>query len=408
MDRWPVAYCNDRIDEKAAMLSKPEFLANQSQREGSFNAPFIEVRNLYAAYGDNVVVRNLSLSVGAGEHLSLLGPSGCGKSTLLRCIAGLEEPISGEIVIDGKTVFSSERKVNIPPQKRSLAMVFQSYAIWPHMTVCENVAYGLRVKGIGREEARQAAKRTLAMVGMESFIDRPATDLSGGQQQRVAFARSLAPSPKAILLDEPLSNLDARLRANMRNELKDLQTKLRLCTVYVTHDQEEAMAMSDRIIVMRSGEIEQQGTPLEIYRRPRTRFVADFIGASNIAEGRLMTVEGSNATVEVGDILVQCRVADASSAPQVGVECEVAIRRIFPRLSAQETPGLVNQWPATVVARTFLGDSVEYVVSYPGGQFHIQSTPLTDLAKGDRVFVHVPPEYAVLIGASNGPAEINK
>ena len=168
------------------------------------------------------------------------------------------------------------------------------------------------------------------------------------------------------------------------------------------------MAMSDRIIVMRSGEIEQQGTPLEIYRRPRTRFVADFIGASNIAEGRLMTVEGSNATVKVGDILVQCRVADASSAPQVGVECEVAIRRIFPRLSAQETPGLVNQWPATVVARTFLGDSVEYVVSYPGGQFHIQSTPLTDLAKGDRVFVHVPPEYAVLIGAGNGSAEIDK
>ncbi len=169
------------------MLSKPEFLADQRQGAGNSNAPFIEVRNLYAAYGENIVVRNLSLSVGAGEHLSLLGPSGCGKSTLLRCIAGLEEPISGEIIIDSRTVFSSERKLNVPAQKRSLAMVFQSYAIWPHMTVCENVAYGLRVKGVGREEARQAAKRALAMVGMESFIDRPATDLSGGQQQRVAL-----------------------------------------------------------------------------------------------------------------------------------------------------------------------------------------------------------------------------
>ena len=390
------------------MLSKPEFLADQRHGAGNSDAPFIEVRNLYAAYGENIVVRNLSLSVGAGEHLSLLGPSGCGKSTLLRCIAGLEEPISGEIIIDSRTVFSSERKLNVPAQKRSLAMVFQSYAIWPHMTVCENVAYGLRVKGAGREEARQAAKRALAMVGMESFIDRPATDLSGGQQQRVAFARSLAPSPKAILLDEPLSNLDARLRSNMRNELKDLQAKLRLCTVYVTHDQEEAMAMSDRIIVMRSGEIEQQGTPSDIYRRPRTRFVADFIGAANIAEGKLKAVDGQNATVEVKDILFKCRVPDTGSVPQVGAECELAIRRIFPRLASEEIPGLVNQWPATVVARTFLGDTVEYVVNYPGGQFHVQSTPLTDLDKGDRVFVHVPPENAVLIGTSGGSAEMRR
>jgi len=383
------------------MLSRPEFRTGRGKRADGSGAPFIEVRNLYAAYGETVVVRNLSLSVGAGEHLSLLGPSGCGKSTLLRCIAGLEEPISGEIIIDSKTVFSSERKLNIPPQKRSLAMVFQSYAIWPHMTVCENVAYGLRVKGVSREDARQAAKRALAMVGMETFIDRPATDLSGGQQQRVAFARSLAPSPKAILLDEPLSNLDARLRANMRNELKDLQAKLKLCTIYVTHDQEEAMAMSDRIIVMRSGEIEQQGTPSDIYKRPRTRFVADFIGAANIAAGKLKSLDEANATVEVNDIIVKCRVADAAAVPQFGADCEIAIRRIFPRLTAHETPGLVNQWPATVVAKTFLGDTVEYVVSYPGGQFHVQSTPLTDLAKGDRVFVHVPPENAVLIGNSD-------
>jgi ABC-type Fe3+/spermidine/putrescine transport system ATPase subunit len=166
------------------------------------------------------------------------------------------------------------------------------------------------------------------------------------------------------------------------------------------------MAMSDRIIVMRSGEIEQQGTPSEIYQRPRTRFVADFIGASNIAEGKLREIEGSNATVEVKDILIKCRMADTGAVPEVGADCEVAIRRIFPRLASQATPGLINQWPATIVAKTFLGDTVEYVVSYPGGQFHIQSTPLTDLAQGDQVFVHVPPENAVLICASDVSAKI--
>jgi len=365
-----------------------------------FGEAFIEVRNLTAAYGQNIVVRDLSLSVAAGEHLSLLGPSGCGKSTLLRCIAGLEDPLDGEIVIDSKPVFSARERINVPPQKRSLAMVFQSYAIWPHMSVCDNVAYGLRVKGVKRSEARQAARRALEMVGMESFIDRPATDLSGGQQQRVAFARSLAPSPKAILLDEPLSNLDARLRANMREELKELQSKLKLCTVYVTHDQEEAMAMSDRIIIMRSGRIEQEGSPTDIYARPRTRFVADFIGASNIAEGTLKAINDSQAVVDVRGAMLHCRVGDTAYAPRVGEPCEVAVRRIFPQLATQERSDLVNQWPATVTSKTFLGDVVEYVVEYPGGEFHVQATPLVALNQGDRLFVHVPPEHAMLISTA--------
>jgi iron(III) transport system ATP-binding protein len=381
------------------MLHTPQLASMTATTSSSVAKPFIEVRNLSAAYGDNVVVRNLSLSVSAGEHLSLLGPSGCGKSTLLRCIAGLEDPLSGEIIIDSKTVFSSAGRVNVPPQKRSLAMVFQSYAIWPHMTVCENVAYGLRVKGVSRKDARQAALRALQMVGMESFIDRPATDLSGGQQQRVAFARSLAPSPKAILLDEPLSNLDARLRANMRDELKDLQAALKLCTIYVTHDQEEAMAMSDRIIVMRAGQIEQEGSPSDIYRRPRSRFVANFIGASNIAEGMLASIDGATAFVSVNGAELRCRIADTDCAPRIGEPCEVAIRRIFPQLYAQERAGLENQWPGTVISKTFLCDIVEYIVEYPGGELHIQSTSINDLSKGDRVFVHVPQENAVLIGA---------
>ena len=243
-------------------------------------AAYIEVRDLAVAYGSKVVVKGVSFSVSHGEHLSLLGPSGCGKSTTLRCIAGLETPVSGEIVIDGVPMFSSTRRINVPTEKRKLSMVFQSYAIWPHMTVFENVAYGLRVQRVAESELKQRVGDVLKMVGMEDFIDRPATDLSGGQQQRVALARSYASRPKAILLDEPLSNLDARLRVRMREEIKELQHRFDLSTIYVTHDQEEAMAISDRIIVMRDGHIEQSGKPLEIYDTPRTRFVADFIGAA--------------------------------------------------------------------------------------------------------------------------------
>jgi ABC-type Fe3+/spermidine/putrescine transport system ATPase subunit len=199
---------------------------------------YIEVRNLTAAFDGKVVVKDVSFAVASGEHLSLLGPSGCGKSTTLRCIAGLETPVGGEIVIDGIPVFSSEKRINVPTEKRKLSMVFQSYAIWPHMTVFENVAYGLRVQHVKESEVQQRVAETLKMVGMEEYIQRPATDLSGGQQQRVALARSYASRPKAILLDEPLSNLDARLRVHMREEIKELQHKFGLSTIYVTHDQE--------------------------------------------------------------------------------------------------------------------------------------------------------------------------
>jgi ABC-type Fe3+/spermidine/putrescine transport system ATPase subunit len=364
---------------------------------GHEHKPFIEVKNLSAAYDDKVVVHDVSFSVAEGEHLSLLGPSGCGKSTLLRCIAGLETPLRGEITIDSRTMFSSERKINVPSQNRALAMVFQSYAIWPHMTVCENVAYGLRVKGVNRKDSRAAALKALEMVGMAELIDRPATELSGGQQQRVAVARSLAPSPKAILLDEPLSNLDARLRMSMREELKDLQVKLKLSTVYVTHDQEEAMAMSDRIIVMKAGEIEQEGHPLEIYAKPRTRFVADFIGASNVLEGAVSSVGNSHASLKVGRIEIQCDAPTDGPPLTPGQNCLAAVRTIYPQLSATANPDLKNQWPATVASRTFLGDIVKYSVDFGGGELRIQSSPLSRFEQGQKVFVHIAPEHASLI-----------
>jgi iron(III) transport system ATP-binding protein len=360
---------------------------------------YIEVRNLTAAFGGKVVVKDISFSVGRGEHLSLLGPSGCGKSTTLRCIAGLETPVSGEIIIDGTPVFSSAKRLTMPTEKRKLSMVFQSYAIWPHMTVFENVAYGLRVQRVSDSEVKERVASVLKMVGMEDFIERPATDLSGGQQQRVALARAYASRPKAILLDEPLSNLDARLRVRMREEIKEIQHKFDLSTIYVTHDQEEAMAISDRIIVMRDGHIEQSGKPLEIYDTPRTRFVADFIGAANILAG---TPEGTTPSgtpvLKVGDALVQCAAGSKLLAPGANGKSLVAVRTVYPEIR-RDAPVRTNQWPATVTRRALLGDIVNYTVAWPGGELRLHMFPNELFNEGEHVKLHIPADRAIPVMA---------
>src|SRR4051812_49182532 len=247
----------------------------------------IEVEDLETRYGTVLAVKGVSFSVRAGEQLTLLGPSGCGKTTTLRAIAGLESPSAGAIRIGGHAVYSAREGINVPAEKRGLSMVFQSYAIWPHMTVFENVAYGLRVRRKGAEEIRTRVREALDLVQMGAFEQRPASQLSGGQQQRVALARACVFQPSVLLFDEPLSNLDAKLRGDMRIELRQLQHRLGVTSVYVTHDLEEALAMSDRIVVMRDGLIEQIGTPAEIYGLPRTAFVADFVGSSNLIRGKL-------------------------------------------------------------------------------------------------------------------------
>src|ERR1043165_3395397 len=242
--------------------------------------PHIEVEDLRIHYGEVAAVRGVSFAVAPGEQLTLLGPSGCGKTTTLRAIAGLEQPSAGEIRIGGAPVSS-------PAEKRGLSMVFQSYAIWPHMTVFDNVAYGLRVRGESRAQIAVKVERALDMVQMRAFAERGASQLAGGQQQRVALARAFVFQPAVLLFDEPLSNLDAKLRADMRIELRELQHRLGITSVYVTHDLEEALAMSDHIVVMRDRLIAQVGTPHEIYNRPRNAFVADFIGSANLVRGRL-------------------------------------------------------------------------------------------------------------------------
>jgi ABC-type Fe3+/spermidine/putrescine transport system ATPase subunit len=246
----------------------------------------IEVENLEVSFGAVPAVRGVSFTVLHGEQLTLLGPSGCGKTTTLRAIAGLERPVAGEIRIDGAPIYSAARNINVPAEKRGMSMVFQSYAIWPHMSVFDNVAYGLRVRREAATAIRDKVMQALALVQMQALADRRASQLSGGQQQRVALARAFVFQPSVLLFDEPLSNLDAKLRADMRIELRELQHRLGITSVYVTHDLEEALAMSDRIVVMRDGLVEQTGTPDEIYGLPRSAFVADFIGSANLVHGR--------------------------------------------------------------------------------------------------------------------------
>src|ERR1700751_5680254 len=230
----------------------------------------IEVANLEVRYGSVTAAAGVSFEVRPGEQLTLLGPSGCGKTTTLRAIAGLERPTTGVIRVGGRTMYASAEGINLPAEQRGLSMVFQSYAIWPHMTVFENVAYGLRVRRAGAAEIAEKGHHALDLVQMRSFASRRASQLSGGQQQRVALARAFVFSPSVLLFDEPLSNLDAKLRADMRIELRDLQHRLGITSLYVTHDLEEALAMSDRIVVMRDGLVEQTGTPDEIYSLPQS------------------------------------------------------------------------------------------------------------------------------------------
>ncbi|PZO82233.1 MAG: spermidine/putrescine ABC transporter ATP-binding protein [Mesorhizobium amorphae] len=247
--------------------------------------PFLSISGVRKDFGGNTVVNDFNLDVGRGEFVSFLGPSGCGKTTMLRMVAGFEEPTAGRIAIGGRDV------TNLKPNQRDIGMVFQAYALFPNLTVAQNIAFGLRVAGASRAEQDARVKEMLGIIKLPDFGSRYPYQLSGGQQQRVALARALAPSPKLLLLDEPLSALDAKVRVSLRDEIRAIQKRLGITTVFVTHDQEEALSMSDRIVVMYGGRAEQVGTPFEIYNKPATRFVASFVGTLNVLEG---TVAGAD------------------------------------------------------------------------------------------------------------------
>ncbi|NLX11232.1 MAG: ABC transporter ATP-binding protein [Chloroflexi bacterium] len=298
--------------------------------------------------GEVRAVDRVSLTIPPGEFLTLLGPSGCGKTTTLRLISGFEMPSSGRILLDDKDI--SHR----PPNKRDMAMVFQSYALFPHMTVFNNVAYGLRAHHVSRGEIRQRVERVLDLMGLKGLGERRPHEMSGGQQQRVALARSLVVEPRVLLFDEPLSNLDAKLRVQMRSEIRNLQRRLHITSVYVTHDQVEAMALSDRIVVMNEGQIEQMGAPEEIYRRPISRFVADFIGRANFLPATVCAVEGEQIAI---DLLGQRTTATASFTPRLGDSVAVVLRP--EGLQLRPDPDLPQ---VTVEQAMYLGTSIEYFV----------------------------------------------
>jgi iron(III) transport system ATP-binding protein len=316
-------------------------------------------------HGRVLAVDGISVDVEEGELFTLLGPSGCGKTTTLRCVAGLDTPDEGEIALGERLLFSSGRRVAVPANRRGLGMVFQSYAIWPHMNVFKNVAFPLQVLPRGkrppRKQLQERVERALATVKLGHLAGREATDLSGGQQQRLALARALVLEPPLLLLDEPLSNLDAKLREEMVFELKRLQRELGVTAVYVTHDQVEALAMSNRVAVMREGRIEQVGRPRDVYEAPHSRFVADFIGTSNFIDGVVEARQNGVYTVRTPD--GELRVRSDSEFP-AGTKVVVAARPEHVELSEDSANGTgANRWRGRVEARAFLGEAVDHVVS---------------------------------------------
>lgn len=359
--------------------------------------PHIEVSGLELYYGAVPAVRGVSFTVLAGEQLTLLGPSGCGKTTTLRAVAGLEQPTAGEIRIDGAPVYSSARKINVPAEKRGLSMVFQSYAIWPHMSVFDNVAYGLRVRRLGAAEITEKVGHALDMVQMRDFAGRRASQLSGGQQQRVALARAFVFQPSVLLFDEPLSNLDAKLRADMRIELRELQHRLGITSLYVTHDLEEALAMSDRIVVMREGRVEQTGTPDEIYRLPRSAFVADFIGSANLIRGRHRPDLAADDLVALETADGQVVYGSAYGRP-VTPDLVVAVRTVHLQLSAQRPIETRNVWPARVEKAVFQGDFSQLHIAWGAQRLVARCAAMEPIAPGREIYLSIEPRRVVLLG----------
>ncbi|MBO2519909.1 MULTISPECIES: ABC transporter ATP-binding protein [Limnochorda] len=318
----------------------------------------IRITNLNKTFsspdGDVAALKNVTLTVPANQVTTLLGPSGCGKTTLLRCIAGLESPDSGEIAFGDQVVWSGQGKkpYSVPTEKRGIGMVFQTYAIWPHMTVFQNVAYPLEARGLPRDEIARRVAEALEFVQLAGFERRPATALSGGQQQRVALARALVSQPKILLFDEPLSNLDAKLREETRRELRRLLTQLGVTALYVTHDRSEALALSDHVVVMRAGEIVEQGSPQEIYFRPKSRFVVEFLGGTNFVEGTLVANEGEWARVETPMGQLLCHGADGMS-PGRRVTVYIRSDALSPASPESQEP---NRFQGRVESLIFVGE----------------------------------------------------
>ncbi len=358
--------------------------------------PEIHVERLVKQFGGQRALDEVEFRVDDGELFTLLGPSGCGKSTTLMCVAGLQRPEGGRIVVGGETFFDPGRRVNVPAERRNLGIVFQSYAVWPHMTVAENLAFPLKLRKLRRQERRARIEEVLALVEMTTYADRYPHQLSGGQQQRVALARALVYSPNVLLLDEPFSNLDAKLRERARLWVKDLQRTLGITTIFVTHDQDEALSMSDRVLVMNFGEVLQIGTPEEIYRNPADRFVAEFVGRVNLIPGTVAAVESGRIVVDV-DGAGRRLTVDAPDGRTRDSSVVVAVRPEVVTLLPEGSSELngTNTWDANVHAVSFLGDHYEYALEAGPLSLTVQSLRRLE---GPRLKVHIPPDGCTLVG----------
>ncbi len=339
-------------------------------------------------------VNDISFDVDEGRFFTLLGPSGCGKTTTLRCLAGLERPNDGVIFIGAQVVSSPRDRIFVPPHQRDIGMVFQSYAIWPHMTVFENVAFPLRVgkKRYPERDVRAKVIRALSVVQLDALADRPAPKLSGGQQQRLALARALVGEPKVLLLDEPLSNLDAKLREQMRVELRELQRRLGITTIYVTHDQSEALAMSNTIAVMNDGKIMQMGHPRDIYQSPANQFVADFIGSTNLVQGTVRAL--APGKIETAHGALECAIPQGIAA---GDAVLVSLRPENINLHAEKPANTNNVWEGRVQIAVFLGEMYDCQILVGEQLMRVRLHPSHRIRRDDTVYLQMPAEYVTVL-----------
>jgi spermidine/putrescine ABC transporter ATP-binding subunit len=353
--------------------------------------PSLYLENLQKQFGRTTAVDRVTLEIEDGEILTLLGPSGCGKTTTLRCIAGFVIPDDGE-------VYLGERRVtNLPPEKRDIGFVFQNYALWPHMTVFDNLAFGLRLKQVPRPEIKERVDKALALVRLSGFSERHPRQLSGGQQQRIALARALVIEPSVLLLDEPLSNLDAQLREEMRFEIRELQKNLAITAVYVTHDQAEALALSDRIAVMNKGVLTQVGTPEQIYNHPSNRFVAGFIGLSSFVEGTVTQLNPATdrAVVTTPD---QVNISVPGHGLQLNQKVTLAIRPEHITLAnGQVAPEGANVLRGEVIRAAYLGDVIDYRIAIGQWLLRVHTATEVMLSPGENVQLAIPPQQITLI-----------
>ena len=358
----------------------------------------IKIKNLskyYYSGGKTIkALDNVSLSIPANQIFTLLGPSGCGKTTLLRCTVGLEAPDTGEIEIGGEVVLSTEKNIFVPTENRGLGMVFQTYAIWPHMNVFNNVAYPLQTRKVPKDVIRSKVEKTLRFVQLEGFEDRPATKLSGGQQQRVALARALVAEPKVILFDEPLSNLDAKLREETRKDLRVFLTELQITAIYVTHDRIEALSLSDIVAVMNKGKIVETGGPRNIYLNSTHRFVADFIGRTNLIEATVTAQEESVTTVDCAIGSLACR-KRADMKP--GDKVTLCLRPEFIRLKRGDASEAQNVFNGQIQSLVFIGEAFEGEITIHESQLFIKTEPDSDIKVGDSANFTVDPDHCLLV-----------